>query len=75
MGEMCSHMFKTIYLMVWILVATAAYVSAFSGDAYSSPMVFFTLAILGLLHALALYSLLVNPRMPQQKGDNNESLE
>jgi ABC-type nickel/cobalt efflux system permease component RcnA len=57
-----AMMLKTIYAMAWILVALAAIVSLL-GDHFSSlTQVAFSVAVLVLVYALALWSVFTNTK-------------
>lgn len=53
-------MLKTSYILAWILVALSAVVSLSSGYFDSATQVAFSVAVLALVYALALWSVLTS---------------
>lgn len=53
-------MLKTFYLLAWILVALLAVVSLLGGYFYAATQVGLSVAVLALVYALALWSVLTN---------------
>lgn len=55
-------MIKKLYASAWILAATAALASVLTGSFNGAAMVVFSLVVLGLFYAFALWSVTVNTR-------------
>ena len=53
---------KTFYFIAWFLLIASALASSFVGTFDAFAMVAFSLVALGLIHALALWSVFVNTR-------------
>lgn len=55
-------MIKKLYASAWILAITALLVSILTGNFNGAAMVVFSLIVLGLFYAFALWSVTVNTR-------------
>lgn len=53
---------KKIYAAAWVLLALTAFVTFLTGSFNSLTLVVFSLAALALVHALALWTVVVNTR-------------
>ncbi len=58
---------KKLYISAWFLLAAAVIVSAFGGVVDGPVLLVFSLVALGLVYALALWSIVVNAREPETK--------
>jgi len=55
-------MMKTFYILAWVLVALSAVVSLWAGYFNSATQVAFSVMVLALVYALALWSVITNPQ-------------
>lgn len=55
-------MFKKFYISAWILLAAAAFISIVTGSFNAVTLFVFSLAALGLVYALGLWSVIINTR-------------
>lgn len=53
---------KKLYVSAWFLLAAAAFVAGFTGAMNAAALVMFSLVALGLVYALALWSVFTNTR-------------
>lgn len=56
---------KKFYVLAWFLLAASALASVFTGTFNPLAMVVFSLVALGLVYAIALWSVIVNTREAQ----------
>ncbi len=56
---------KKFYVLAWFLLAMAALITALTGAFNAVALVVFSLIALGLVHTLALWSVLVNAQDAQ----------
>jgi hypothetical protein len=55
-------MLKKLYVLAWFLLVMATLISALTGTLDPVALLIFSLFALGLIHALALWSVIVNTR-------------
>lgn len=56
-------MTRNLYVLAWILLATAVFVSFLTGTLTPAALVVFSLVALGLVYWLALWSVIANTRV------------